>query len=284
MSNDLIIDEGTEFFGETAFDRVHLENKIKDLEEKLSQAGRIHEGLIKDKDEAFEERFAEAKERVASAEGRSKSYQESYNRLLRTSVDERKKATQKIHTIRKDYDELLDELCLKDEQGEKLRTAILEYERNVANHVRATTVQSQVAEHRALVNRAAMEFLFKFILKHSDAFGHFMFDAEGDLFRKINRVFHSPPPLPIWHDPIMDPLAFLQKEWEGIEGKHLPWESLVDESGEIRGIVMPDINVGDYLRWGGADDDGVFKVEGVANSVLTVSKDEGPTDWILADD
>lgn len=254
MDSGIILDEGVELFGEAAFERVHLENRITELEEQLAQSGRIHEGLIKDKTEELEQKVVDAEEMVKAAQRDSKHNVIKYDKLLKDSLANRTKTTEKMSSLRKDYDELLDELCLKDENGEKLQKAVLDYERDVAAFIRSHTVQAQVAERRSIVNRAAMEFLFKFIINKSGAFGHYLSDDQAVLFRKINAVLDTPAPLPIWHDRPEDQAKYLMEEWERLDGKPLPWEKLVIE--EILPItdsnisaVMPDIKMGDYVRW-----------------------------------
>jgi hypothetical protein len=91
MSEDLIIDEGTEFFGETAFDRVHLENKIKELENKLSQVGRIHEGLMKDKEEEIEKKLEQAEQKVAMVESKLEYLKQAWLDVEDSPLDSTKK-------------------------------------------------------------------------------------------------------------------------------------------------------------------------------------------------
>jgi hypothetical protein len=51
MNNDLIMEEP--LYGEVSFDRVRMQHRIDELEDRVAQINRLHEGLVKDKEDSF---------------------------------------------------------------------------------------------------------------------------------------------------------------------------------------------------------------------------------------
>ena len=78
---DVILDEDLPY-GEVAFDRTRMQNRIIELEEKLAQINRLHEGLIKDKEEAFAAREQQLERQVAAAQEHRRTL-EQYTKVIK---------------------------------------------------------------------------------------------------------------------------------------------------------------------------------------------------------
>jgi hypothetical protein len=83
---EVILDEGP-LYGEIAFDRTRMQNRITELETQLAQVNRLHEGLVKEKEEAFAAREKALQSKVDAAQQHCRTL-EQYTRVIKEAWQE----------------------------------------------------------------------------------------------------------------------------------------------------------------------------------------------------